>query len=218
MRPPLEVVALWLEQAAESGLWRNPSAMAVATVGADGRPSVRMVLLKHLNVMEGFGVFYTHYGSRKGREMEQGGWAAGALYWEAHGRQVRLEGPVLRSPARESDAYFASRPLESQLNAWASAQSDPLDAQDALERRAADKAAALGIERRGAADHDGAATPAGSVPRPPGWGGYRLWCAAVELWVEGRGRFHERIRFERALDPVPGGYRGREWHAQRLQP
>jgi pyridoxamine 5'-phosphate oxidase len=202
-RPPLEVVALWLEQAAASGLWRNPGAMAVATAGTDGRPSVRMVLLKHLNVADGYGVFYTHYASRKGREMEQSAWAAGVLYWEAHGRQVRLEGPVLHSPAEESDAYFASRPVESQLNAWASVQSEPLDGLDALERRAAQKAAELGTD---------------PVPRPPGWGGCRLWCAAVELWIEGRGRFHERIRFERTLDPVPGGFRGREWQGRRLQP
>jgi pyridoxamine 5'-phosphate oxidase len=223
-RPPLEVVAVWLEQAAESGLWRNPSAMAVATVGPDGRPSVRMVLLKQLNVAEGYGVFYTHYRSRKGREIEQSAWAAAVLYWEAHGRQARLEGPVLRSPAQESEAYFASRPLESQLNAWASAQSEPLESFDALERRAAQKAGELGIERgRTAApssdvDRAGAAASSVRVPRPPGWGGYRLWCAAVELWVEGRGRFHERIRFERVLEPVDGGFRGREWHAQRLQP
>jgi pyridoxamine 5'-phosphate oxidase len=235
-RPPLEVVALWLDQAAESGLWRNPSAMAVATVGADGRPAVRMVLLKQLNVTEGYGVFYTHYRSRKGREIEQSAWAAAVLYWEAHGRQVRLEGPVLRSPAEESDAYFASRPLESQLNAWASAQSQPLESFDALERRAAQKSGELGIER-GRAHSRRAGSPGSSeapptldveragaggssvrVPRPPGWGGYRLWCAAVELWVEGRGRFHERMRYERALDPVDGGFQGREWHAQRLQP
>jgi pyridoxamine 5'-phosphate oxidase len=225
-RPPLEVVSLWLEQAAASGLWRNPGAMAVATAGADGRPSVRMVLLMQLNVAAGYGVFYTHYLSRKGREIEQRGWAAGVLYWEAHGRQVRLEGPVLRSPPEESDAYFASRPVESQLNAWASAQSEPLEALDALERRTAQKAGELGIERgkevggevgreRG---RKGAERPSRHVPRPPGWGGYRLWCAAVELWVEGRGRFHERIRFERTLEPIDGGFRGGEWHARRLQP
>lgn len=230
-QPPLEVVALWLEQAVGSGLWRNPSSMALATAGADGRPSVRMVLLKRLDVAEGYAVFYTHYGSRKAREIEQVGWAAAALYWEAYGRQVRLEGPVVRSPAEESDAYFASRPLESQLNAWASAQSERLESLDALERRAAQKARELGVAldvewgrasaARPARVEGGAEAgppPSKPIPRPPGWGGYRLWCAAVELWVEGRGRFHERIRFERALDPAPGGFRGREWHAERLQP
>ncbi|HEU4619208.1 MAG TPA: pyridoxamine 5'-phosphate oxidase [Gammaproteobacteria bacterium] len=208
-RPPLEVVAQWLEQADRSGLWRNPGAMCIATVGADGHPAARMVLLKRLDVAEGYAVFYTHYRSRKGREIEQSGWAAATLYWEAHGRQVRLEGPVLRSPAEESDAYFASRPLESQLNAWASAQSEPLEDLGELERRAAQKAQELGVA---------AAVPSGRVPRPPGWGGYRLWCAAVELWVEGRGRFHERVRFERSLDPAPAGFRGDEWRAVRLQP
>jgi pyridoxamine 5'-phosphate oxidase len=211
-QPPLQVVALWLEQAIQSGLWRNPGSMCVATAGADGRPAARMVLLKHLAVDEGYAVFYTHYRSRKGREIEHSGWAAAALYWEAHGRQVRFEGPVLRSPAEESDAYFASRPLGSQLNAWASVQSEPLTDLDALERRAEQKAREFGVGT------GGAASSPGRVPRPAGWGGYRIWCAAVELWVEGRGRFHERIRFERGLDPIPGGFRGGPWHARRLQP
>lgn len=213
-QPPLQVVELWLAQAAASGLCRNPNAMSVATVGADGRPSVRMVLLKHLAVPEGYAVFYTHYGSRKARDLEHCGWAAGALYWEDFGRQVRLEGPVLRSPPEESDAYFRSRPLDSQLNAWASAQSEPLEDMDALERRAADKAREFGVAELDTAP----GSERKAVPRPPNWGGYRLWCAAVELWVEGRGRFHERVRFDRELGPVENGFRGGAWRGRRLQP
>ncbi len=208
---PLRVLDRWLAQAAESGLWRNPGAMAIATAGADGRPSVRMVLLKRIAAAEGFVVFYTHYDSRKGRELERNAWGAAALYWEAYGRQARIEGPVLRSPAAESDAYFATRPLDSRLNAWASRQSRPLDAMSTLERRADDKARELGLH---AAKPDAAPV----VPRPASWGGYRLWCAAVELWIEGRGRFHERIRYERELAPAQDAMRGGPWRAQRLQP
>ncbi|HEX5418606.1 MAG TPA: pyridoxal 5'-phosphate synthase [Gammaproteobacteria bacterium] len=228
---PLRVVERWLAQAAESGTWRNPNAMALATAGPDARPAVRMVLLKGIEPVEGYVVFYTHYGSRKGRELEQNDWAAGALYWESYGRQVRLEGRVLRSPPEESDAYFASRPLASRLNAWASRQSQPLGDMSELQRRAEDKARELGLSESVAsfgldgadassarilAEAGAVAEPA--VPRPPSWGGYRLWCAAVELWIEGRGRFHERIRYERELTPSAGGYLGGVWRSRRLQP
>lgn len=212
---PLQVVERWLEQAAGSGLWRNPNAMALATSGPGGKPSVRMVLLKSLAVAAGYAVFYTHYESRKAGELEAGGWAAGALYWEAYGRQVRLEGRVQRSPPEESDAYFATRPLSSQLNAWASRQSRPLDDAAALERRAEEKARELGVAEALAAGSERAER---RVPRPADWGGYRVWCAAVELWVEGRGRFHERVRYERELRVTEAGYDGGPWHGQRLQP
>ncbi len=208
---PLRILDRWLAQAVESGLWRNPAAMAIATAGAGGRPSVRMVLIKRVATAEGFIVFYTHYDSRKGQELESNAWAAAALYWEAFGRQARIEGPVLRSPAAESDAYFATRPLASRLNAWASRQSRPLDSMTTLERRADEKARELGVPETGTAQD-------AAVPRPPSWGGYRLWCAAVELWIEGRGRFHERIRYERELRPAQGSLRGGPWRGQRLQP
>jgi pyridoxamine 5'-phosphate oxidase len=123
---PLPLVRQWLDAAAASGQ-RNPDAMAFATVDASGRPSVRMVLMRGLSVGQGFGVFYTHYGSRKGVELEHNRRGAGVMYWAPLGRQVRLEGPVVRSPESESDAYFATRPWRSQLNAWVSEQSALLD-------------------------------------------------------------------------------------------
>jgi pyridoxamine 5'-phosphate oxidase len=129
---PLEVVQRWLNRVAASGLRRNPNSMALATVGEQGRPAVRMVLLKEIVPDPGYVVFYTHYNSRKGRELEHSPTAAGALYWEEFGQQVRLEGRVLQSPHEESDAYFASRPFLSQLNAWVSAQSEPLDEPESL--------------------------------------------------------------------------------------
>ncbi len=209
---PVPLAAEWLDRATASGR-RNPNAMALATSDAAGRPAVRMVLLKALSP-EGYAVFYTNYGSRKAGELAARGRAAAVLYWEDLGRQVRFEGAIVRSPAEESDAYFATRPWRSQVNAWSSEQSLPLPDPTELERRAAAKAAEIGV--------DGSSTepPGGArLPRPPFWGGYRLWFDAVELWAEGAGRFHERLRYERrltaagasAFDPGP-------WSWQRLQP
>jgi pyridoxamine 5'-phosphate oxidase len=131
------------------------------------------------------------------------------LYWHELGRQIRFEGVVVRSPATESDAYFATRPWRSQLNAWSSEQSRPLDDPALLEQRAAQIAA----ERATAA----AATQ--SLPRPDFWGGYRLWFEAVELWVEGQDRFHERLRYDRRLTRRDEHtFTAGRWQSQRLQP
>lgn len=208
---PLPTVAAWLAEASE-GNRRNPNAMALATT-AGGRPSVRMVLLKGISVERGYVVFYTHYRSRKAREITASGRAAGVLYWEELGRQIRLEGRIVKSPAAESDAYFASRPFRSQLNAWISAQSDLLTDPGELEQRAAAKARELG------GDFSADTRPAIPVPRPPHWGGYRLWCDRVELWTEGGGRFHTRVRYSRELsietdDRIEGG----PWRFELLQP
>ena len=121
---PVRAVAQWLGEAEALGR-RNANAMALACVDAAGRPSARMVLLKELAPL-GYAVFYTNYKSRKGDELLSTGRAAAVLYWHELGRQVRFEGPVVRSPDAESDAYFATRPLASQVNAWSSEQSRPL--------------------------------------------------------------------------------------------
>jgi pyridoxamine 5'-phosphate oxidase len=200
---PVRTAAQWLGEAAALGR-RNTDAMALASVDAAGRPSARMVLLKELAPL-GYAVFYTNYGSRKGGELLSTGRAAAVLYWHELGRQVRFEGPVVRSPDAESDAYFATRPLASQANAWSSEQSRPLIDPAALEERAANV-----VARR----------PAGQgLPRPDCWGGFRLWLAAIELWVEGRDRFHERVRYERRLDARDAfTFDTGSWTPQRLQP
>lgn len=209
---PFALVRRWLDEAA-GGPRRNPHAMALATVGEDGRPGVRMVLLKSVSESDGYVVFYTNYRSRKGRELEHCPWAAAVLYWEELGRQIRLEGRVVKSPPEESDAYFASRPFRSQLNAWISAQSDPLTDAGELERRAVTKARELG------GDFSSDTPPPRSVPRPAHWGGYRLWCDRVELWTEGGGRFHSRVRYMRELsDGADGRIVGGPWRFEFLQP
>ena len=200
---PLPTVIAWLAEMTALGTRRNPNALALATADASGRPSVRMVLVKEI-APSGYLVFYTNYGSRKAAELDRASRAAGVLYWEELGRQVRFEGRVVRSPDAESDAYFASRPERSQLNAWASRQSQPLVDTAELERRAEQKAREL----RGA-----------PVPRPPNWGGYRLWFEALELWAEGADRFHERLRYTRELAPDDAfSFGAGQWSWRRLQP
>jgi len=200
---PVRAAAQWLGEAEALGR-RNANAMALASVDESGQPSARMVLLKELAPL-GYAVFYTNYGSRKGGELLSTRKAAAVLYWHELGRQVRFEGPVVRSPDAESDAYFASRPNPSQVNAWSSEQSRPLPDPAALEERAARIAATK---------------PAGqALPRPDFWGGFRLWLAAIELWVEGRDRFHERVRYERRLDARDAHtFETGRWSWQRLQP
>jgi pyridoxamine 5'-phosphate oxidase len=199
---PVRAASQWLGEAEALGR-RNANAMALASVDSSCRPSVRMVLLKELAPL-GYAVFYTNYGSRKGVELLATRRAAGVLYWHELGRQVRFEGPVVRSPDAESDAYFATRPTASQINAWSSEQSRPLSDPAALEERAAKVASRVAT---------------GQLPRPDSWGGFRLWIESVELWVEGRDRFHERVRYERRLDARDAyTFETGRWTSQRLQP
>lgn len=192
---PLPLVRGWLAEA-EAEIALNPWAMALASVSSQGAPSVRYVLLKALDESEAEIVFYTNYGSRKAAELDATGLAAAALYWPDTGRQLRFEGRVSRAPAAESDAYFASRPRASQLNAWASEQSRPIETPDAM----ADKLAAC--------EREFDATEA--IPRPSGWGGYRLGLEVIEFWTAGDDRFHERVRYTLQ---APG-----RWASNWLQP
>lgn len=202
---PLPTAKSWLAEAEALGR-RNANAIALASTDRTGRPSVRMVLIKDL-VPTGYLVFYTNYGSRKAGELDATGRAAAVIYWHELGRQIRFEGVVVRSPETESDAYFATRPRQSQINAWSSQQSRPLADMSELEHRAARVAAEKG---------GGSASP---LPRPAFWGGYRLWLDALELWVEGAHRFHERVRYERRLTPKDAhSFAADRWHWQRLQP
>jgi pyridoxamine 5'-phosphate oxidase len=176
--------------------------MALATTTTDGRPSVRIVLCKKLVADPGYAVFFTNYDSRKGGELAANPHAAAVFHWDAFGRQVRLEGRVVLSPAEESDEYFASRALDSRIGAWASLQSQPLDSRKTLLKRVAHEAARFGTH----------------VPRPPHWGGYRLWPETVELWIEGPFRVHDRARWVRTLEPSGDAFAPGPWAAARLFP
>jgi pyridoxamine 5'-phosphate oxidase len=214
---PLAVALEWLNEAARLGAQPNPNSMVLATVARDGAPSARVVLAKAIVTDPGYVVFYTNYNSRKGRELEGNPAAAAVMHWDQLHRQVRIEGIVTRSPQNESDAYFALRPWPSRLGAWASAQSEPVESRAALRKSLAAAARRFGVPVPG--DGKEAETPAAPIPRPPHWGGYRLYARAVELWVEGEARIHDRARWSRRLTIGADGEASiGPWFANRLQP
>jgi pyridoxamine 5'-phosphate oxidase len=188
---PLEQFRRWFAEAGAAGV-DTPEAMALATAAPDGRPSVRMVLLKDAGET-GF-AFYTSYESRKGDELAANPQAALLFHWRPVGRQVRVEGAVGRVPAAESEAYFRTRPLGSRLAAWASPQSRPLADRAELE------ALVAGVRAR---------YPGDDVPLPPHWGGFRLVPQVYEFWQHRDDRLHDRVRYERV---------GAGWRRERLGP
>jgi pyridoxamine 5'-phosphate oxidase len=188
---PLEQFRSWFAEAADA--LEVPEAVALATATPDGAPSVRMVLLKSAD--ERGLVFYSHYTSRKGRELEANPPAALLFHWRPLGRQVRVEGRVERVPAEESDAYFATRPRAAQVGAHASRQSEPLGSRAELDGRVAEIESGLGE---------------GSVPRPATWGGFLLVPHAWEFWQHRSSRLHDRFRYEQE----PSG----AWRVERLFP
>jgi pyridoxamine 5'-phosphate oxidase len=184
--------------------------MVLATVGTNGQPSARVVLCKEIVADPGYIVFHTNYRSRKGSELSGNPRAAVVFHWDHVHRQVRVEGQVETLPAAESDAYFRSRAWQSRLGAWASQQSQPLASHDALKTAIAAQAKHFGIDYAGPGSPE-PETVTADIPRPPNWGGYRLRACAVELWVEGAFRIHDRALWKRSQ---PEG----AWSATRLQP
>jgi pyridoxamine 5'-phosphate oxidase len=212
---PLEVAASWLAEATRRKVQPNPNAMVLATADASGQPSARLVLCKQISPEPGFLTFYTNYRSRKGRELTDNPQAAIVMYWDALHRQVRVEGRIVQVEAAESDAYFASRNWQSRLGAWASEQSQPIGSRTELLGKVAK--AALRLALPVPADEQ-QQDPGLHIARPPHWGGYRLWAMAVELWVEGSARIHDRARWQRTLTPRAGGFDAGPWSVSRLQP
>ena len=188
---PLRQFELWLEQAIQGQL-PEPNAMTLATVGEDGRPSTRIVLIKGVDA-RGI-VWYTNYESRKGRELAARPFAALQFHWVELERVVRIEGRVERTSAAESDAYYASRPLDSRLGAWASPQSRPIASRAVLVANPAKAAAQHGLR----------------PPRPPHWGGFRLVPDRWEFWQGRKSRLHDRLSYR--LQPDGG------WLRERLAP
>jgi pyridoxamine 5'-phosphate oxidase len=195
---PFDLFADWLGDATRHEP-NDPNAMALATVDASGHPDVRMVLLKGVDPAEhpqrGF-VFFTNYESAKGRELLGQPYAALDFHWKSLRRQVRVRGPVTQATAEEADAYFATRARASQIGAWASQQSRPLESRFALEKAVASYAAKFLV---------------GTVPRPPYWSGFRVTPLEIEFWHSRLSRLHERIVFKRSS--VDG-----DWIKTRLYP
>ena len=189
---PFAQFAVWFAEAAETDLL-EPNAMTLATADENGRPSARLVLLKDFDE-QGF-VFYTNYESRKGRELAVNPWAALTFWWGNLQRQVRIEGRVERVSAEESDVYYNSRPLGSQIGAWASQQSRMIEDRAELEERLAALEARFAVEE---------------IVRPPFWGGYRVVPTAVEFWQGGVNRLHDRFLYCRQADG--------SWLIERLSP
>jgi len=213
---PMALASAWLVTALAARQQPNPDAMVLATASAAGHPSARVVLCKEFDVELGRVSFVTNYDSRKGRELAQNARAALVLHWDHAHRQIRVEGVVLKAPAAESDAYFESRNWQRRIGAWASAQSQPLRSRDQLNaqvRAVADRFGAPEPTLENIHEH-----PAAVIPRPPFWGGYYVWADAVELWVEGTARIHERARWTRALTTDGAGFSAGPWVATRLQP
>jgi pyridoxamine 5'-phosphate oxidase len=188
---PIELFREWLTEA-EGAEPNDPEAMALATVGADGRPSLRMVLMKGVDA-EGFR-FYTNMESRKGRELSHNKNVALCFHWKSLHRQVRVEGSVRKVPDFAADAYFKTRHPLSRLGAWASKQSEPLSSRGELEERVR----IFAQKFRGA-----------DVPRPPHWSGFIVAPEKIEFWQEGEGRLHDRFLFTRHAEG---------WDLVRLNP
>jgi pyridoxamine 5'-phosphate oxidase len=189
---PIVQFQTWYEQAA-SGAAAESNAMALATATADGRPSVRMVLLRGVD-QRGF-TFFTNYESRKASEIEANPFAAVVFFWNELERQVRVEGRVERVSAHESDAYFRGRPVGARIGAWASPQSQVVASRESLDS----------LFRKFESDHS-----QDDIPRPANWGGYRVVPDSIEFWQGGPNRLHDRLRYTKTED---GG-----WLIERLAP
>lgn len=189
---PIKQFANWFTAAIEARI-RDVNAMSLATTTTDCRPSVRIVLLKSFD-QDGF-VFFTNYESEKGKELKANPYAALGFYWIELDRQIRISGKVKKTSREESQAYFHSRPVGSQLGAWASRQSEIIDARRVLDARMAEMTERFRNKR---------------IPLPPHWGGYRLKPEIMEFWQGRPNRLHDRFRYTRLADE--------SWQIDRLAP
>jgi pyridoxamine 5'-phosphate oxidase len=197
---PLPLAADWLADAGRAV--QNPTAMTLATVDDAGRPTARMVICRGFDPAAGWFVFYTDRESPKGRHLDARPHASLVLYWDALGRQVRVDGPVTLAPDAHTDVYWRTRPLDARLAAIATMQSRPVASRATLVARLEETARRLG-------EH---------TPRPERWVGYRVWVERLELWVSQPARLHDRAVWTRTLERAGDEFKGGPWSATRLEP
>ncbi len=210
---PLLLLQSWLNEAMELDLQPNPDTMAIATSNSQGLPNVRMVLCKEINTEEGYVVFYTNYNSVKSLEIKENPKCSALFHWDKLGYQIRIRGEILQSPDEENDTYFASRHLGSQVGAWASNQSDPVEDREALDGQFKKILDRFNLTSESITRNEQ------KIPRPPNWGGYRLWIEEIEFWLNQKDRLHDRLHFRRALTISSEGIETeKKWTVKRLQP
>ena len=215
---PMHWADAWLKEAMAAGNQPNPNSMTIASVSPDAQPTARVVLCKDFIPDPGYLVFYTNYRSQKSMELTANPNAAALMHWDILGRQIRIEGTVVRSPEEESDEYFATRDWGSQLGAWGSDQSTSIESHEALVEQIRQRAADLGIEL-GTDTLTLSNDNVPHIPRPPHWGGFRLWANAIELWVSGKSRIHDRARWQRDIvRSSEHSFSTTPWTGTRLQP
>ena len=210
---PFPIFKQWFDQAWQERLTPNANSMCIATTHADGCPDARIVLCKSINVDDGSIMFYTNYKGQKGQQLEASPCASAVIHWDFYERQVRIRGQVIKATPEQSDAYFASRAIESRLGSWISDQSQPIESREALLEKVTDIIDKLNID---AADLMNGKEI--TIPRPPHWGGYHLWAHTLELWSAGTGRIHDRARWTRSLSIKDNQATVGPWSSTRLQP
>jgi len=213
---PFGIFLQWFDQACAEKVTPNPNTIILSTLHKDGMPDSRAVLCKQIDPdppNPGSLIFYTNYNGAKGHQLDAVPFVSANFHWDQYQRQIRVRGPVIKTTEAESDAYFASRKLESRIGSWISDQSQPIESREALLDKVVGAMDKLGL--------DAAALMNGKkieIPRPPHWGGYRLHAQSVELWAGGVGRVHDRALWTRVLTEDGDGFSYGPWSSTRLQP
>ena len=207
---PMHQAKRWFDRTNSEKWQPNPNAMTLSTVDKNNAPSSRIVLCKYFVADPGYIVFFTNYNSRKGKEIRDNSEVSLVFHWDNIGRQLRIKGIAVYSPSSESDEYFASRNRGSQISAWGSNQSQPVESRSELIKQMNDKLD----------EFDSSSTNnEKEIPRPPHWGGIRVWANEIELWMDGEDRVHDRARWTRKLKiNQDNSFSTSKWIGTRLQP
>lgn len=214
---PFALFGTWYDQAWAERRTPNANAMSLATIDPDGSPSNRIVLCKSIEPDSGAIVFHTNYHGAKGQALKANPVASVCFHWDFYDRQVRISGPVAKVSPADSDAYFRTRHWTRRVGAWASDQSEPIGSRDEMVARVDATIEKLGLDVMALMQSDEGGPPV-EIPRPPHWGGFRLYARRMELWSGGEGRVHDRAVWTRDLTPAADAFTPGPWSATRLQP